>query len=160
MTTRLTVIGLVLASLVARASPTWGGTQPSPAKTNAVGAPIVKNGASLVPNVFYPLPVTSIKPKGWLRRQLEIQAHGLSGHLDEFWPDVGPTSAWLGGDGESWERGPYFLDGLVPLAYLLDDPTLIAKANKWVDWTLSHQRPDGSIGPTKNSDWWLRMVML
>lgn len=159
MTTRLAVIGLVLASLVARASPSWGGTQPLPTKTDAVGAPIVKNGASLVPNAFYLLPLTSIEPKGWLRRQLEIQAHGLSGHLDEFWPDVGPTSGWLGGDGESWERGPYFLDGLVPLAYLLDDPTLIAKASKWVDWTLSHQRPDGSIGPSKNSDWWPRMVM-
>ena len=62
-----------------------------------------------MPSAFYPLPLASIKPKGWLRRQLEIQAHGLSGHLDEFWPDLGPTSGWLGGDGESWERGPYFL---------------------------------------------------
>src|SRR5262249_18676172 len=105
MTTCSAVLGLVLASLVAHASPTWGETQPSPAKTDAVGAPIVKNGASLVPNALYLLPLTSIKPKGWLRRQLEIQAHGLSGHLDEFWPDVGPTSGWLGGDGGRWGGG-------------------------------------------------------
>ena len=57
-------------------------------------------------------------PKGWLLEQLRLQAQGLSGHLDEFWPDLGPNSAWLGGTGEGWERGPYFLDGLVPLAYL------------------------------------------
>ena len=59
-----------------------------------------------------------VMPKGWLLEQLRLQAQGLSGHLDEFWPDLGPQSAWLGGSGEGWERGPYFLDGLVPLAYL------------------------------------------
>ena len=120
----------------------------------------VKNRAPLSPNAFYALPLTSIKPKGWLRRQLQIQANGLTGHLDEFWSDVGPNSGWLGGTGESWERGPYYTDGLVPLAYLLDDPKLIAKAKLWMDWTLTHQRPDGSIGPEKNKDWWPNMVML
>src|SRR5262252_605233 len=120
----------------------------------------VKNRAPLTANVFYLLPLTSIRPKGWLRRQLQIQADGLTGHLDEFWPDVGPNSAWLGGSGEGWERGPYYLDGLVPLAYLLDDPRLIAKVRPWMEWTLTHQRPDGSIGPEKNTDWWPIMIML
>ncbi|MDQ6705191.1 MAG: glycoside hydrolase family 127 protein, partial [Acidobacteriota bacterium] len=109
---------------------------------------------------FDPLPLTSVKPRGWLLRQLKIQAAGLTGHIDEFWPDLSSNSGWLGGTGESWERGPYYLDGLVPLAYLLDDPVLIAKARKWVNWTLEHQRPDGSIGPEKNRDWWPNMVML
>jgi uncharacterized protein len=112
------------------------------------------------PAAFHLLPLTSIRPTGWLRRQLRIQADGLSGHLDEFWPDVGRQSAWLGGTGEGWERGPYFLDGLVPLAYLLDDPALIAKARPWIEWTLTHQRPDGGIGPPKNQDWWPNMIML
>ncbi len=88
----------------------------------------VKNRAPLAPNVFDPLPLGAIRPAGWLRAQLQIQANGLGGHLDETWPDVGPNSGWLGGTGESWERGPYFLDGLVPLAYLLDDARLKAKA--------------------------------
>jgi len=122
--------------------------------------PAVKNRSPLPPNAFYPLPLTSVKPKGWLERQLRIQADGLSGRLDEFWPSVGPDSGWLGGTGESWERGPYYLDGLVPLAFLLEDPKLIAKARKWVNWTLSNQRPDGSIGPVKNDDWWPLMIML
>ena len=73
------------------------------------------------------LPLGSIRPAGWLREQLLIQARGLSGHLDETWADVGPDSGWLGGGGESWERGPYYLDGLIPLAYLLDDPALKKK---------------------------------
>jgi DUF1680 family protein len=120
----------------------------------------VKNRAPLPADALYPLPLTSVKPEGWLRNQLEIQARGLSGKLDEFWPSVGPDSGWLGGKGESWERGPYYMDGLVPLAFLLKDPYLIAKAHKWVRWTLENQRPDGSIGPSSNKDWWPNMVML
>jgi len=121
---------------------------------------VVKNRSPLEPNHFYLLPLTSVTPRGWLLHQLQVQASGLSGHLDEFWPDLGPNSGWLGGTGESWERGPYFLDGLVPLAYLLDDQKLITKVRRWVDWTLEHQRPDGSMGPEKNRDWWPNMIML
>ena len=109
---------------------------------------------------FTHLPIGDIKPAGWLRRQLRIQADGLGGHLDEFWPDVGPNSGWLGGTGESWERGPYFLDGLIPLAYQLDDAALKAKAQKFVEWTLTHQAANGMIGPASNQDWWPRMVMV
>ena len=119
-----------------------------------------QNRAPLQPNAFLPLPLTSVMPKGWLLEQLRLQAQGLSGHLDEFWPDLGPNSAWLGGAGEGWERGPYFLDGLVPLAYLTKDAALIAKVRKWMDWTLDHQQPDGWLGPVKNTDWWPNYVML
>jgi hypothetical protein len=102
------VLGLLsFAAMQGRSGPS--------AQRATVAAP-VENRKPLRPIAFYSLPLTSIKPKGWLRRQLEIQAASLSGHLDEFWPDVGPNSGWLGGTGESWERGPYFLDGLVPLA--------------------------------------------
>jgi hypothetical protein len=101
-----------------------------------------------------------VRPRGWLLRQEQIQADGLTGHLDEFWSDVGPNSGWLGGTGESWERGPYYLDGLLPLAYQLNNPALITKALKWVNWTLQSQRSDGQFGPAKNDDWWPRMVML
>jgi DUF1680 family protein len=110
--------------------------------------------------VFNLLPLGSVRPKGWLKSQLEIQANGLSGHLDEMWPDVGPTSGWLGGAGESWERGPYFLDGLIPLAYLLDDERLKAKAQRFVEWALKSQTETGMFGPVSNDDWWPRMVML
>lgn len=119
-----------------------------------------RNRAPLAPNTFDPLPLGAIRPTGWLRTQLEIQANGLGGHLDETWADVGPNSGWLGGTGESWERGPYFLDGLVPLAYQLDDARLKAKAQKFIDWTLDNQQPNGMIGPHSNDDWWPRMVML
>jgi hypothetical protein len=135
----------------------------SPAAHSAsIGAPNlpIRNRPPLQPSAFSLLPLGSIRPMGWLRDQLCIQANGLGGHLDETWADVGPNSGWLGGTGESWERGPYFLDGLVPLAYLLDDSRLKQKAQKYIDWTLSHQAADGMIGPAGNNDWWPRMVML
>ncbi len=135
----------------------------------AAGEPVA-NRPPLQKGAYRLLPLASVKPEGWLRRQLETQAAGLTGHLDEFWPDLGPKSGWLGGPGESWERGPYFMDGLIPLAWLLDDPKLIAKAKRWVEWTLEHQRPDGGIGPQpgkgayaqqwQSADWWPNMVML
>src|ERR1700676_5328703 len=112
----------------------------------------VPNRAPLQRNSFSLLPLTSVKPTGWLLDQLRIQANGLSGHLDEFWPDLGNNSGWLGGTGESWERGPYFLDGLVPLAYLTGDIRLISKVKRWMDWTLDHQQPDGWLGPLNNTD--------
>jgi hypothetical protein len=130
-----------------------------PRATALPQAPI-RNRVPLAPNAFYCLPLGSIRPTGWLHRQLQIQAAGLGGHLDETWPDVGSNSGWLGGTGESWERGPYFVDGLLPLAYLLDDARLKAKAHRYIEWTLNNQASDGIIGPRSNNDWWPRMVML
>src|SRR6266568_9056594 len=94
----------------------------------------VRNRAPLQQNRFHFLPLTAIRPTGWLRQQLEVQAHGLGGHLDEVWADVGSNSGWLGGSGENWERGPYYLDGLLPLAYLLKDERLIHNVQPWIEW--------------------------
>jgi hypothetical protein len=144
------------ASLIGLCLVTTMAAQPSDASSGKV----TPNRAPLKPNAYNPLPLGAVEPQGWLRKQLELQASGLTGHLDEFWKDVGSNSGWLGGTGESWERGPYYLDGLLPLAYQLQNPALIEKAKKWVDWTLTHQRADGQIGPAGNDDWWPRMVML
>lgn len=116
--------------------------------------------AALQNDALTPLPLSAIQPKGWLRDQLKIQAKGFTGLLPEYWEPLGKNSGWLGGTGESWERGPYYLDGLIPLAYLLRDDTLIRRAQTWIEWTLSSQKPDGMFGPSSNQDWWPRMVML
>lgn len=100
---------------------------------------------------FAELPLGSIKPSGWLRSQLRLQADGLGGHLDEFWPDI-KDSAWIGGKAEGWERTPYWLDGAIPLAYLLDDARLKAKVKRYVDTILDRQAPDGWLGPVGDND--------
>ncbi|NII53287.1 beta-L-arabinofuranosidase domain-containing protein [Luteibacter sp. SG786] len=123
-------------------------------------SPAVFPPAALAPQPFQLLPAGSIRPTGWLKRQLEVQAEGLGGRVDETWPDLGPNSGWLGGKGESWERGPYFVDGLLPLAWQLDSPELKAKAQRFIEWTLENPWPNGMFGPKSNDDWWPRMVML
>src|SRR5881227_2529998 len=108
-------VGLVAASVAGRAA--QGEDQPT---------------KSLRPFAFQPLPLGQIKPSGWLLNQLKTQAAGLGGHLDEFWPDV-RDSAWVGGKAEGWERGPYWLDGFIPLAVALDDAALKDRAQRWID---------------------------
>ena len=87
-----------------------------------------------------------IKPDGWLKRQLEIQANGLSGNLHKIWPDI-RDSAWIGGKCEGWERVPYWLDGFIPLAYLLENEEMIATVKKYIDAIVSSQEADGWICP-------------
>ena len=91
---------------------------------------------------------SSTKPSstGWLQRQLRIQADGLTGHLDEFWPDVA-RSQWFGGDAEGWERAPYWLDGAIPLAWQLDDAALKTRITRYLEHIVTHQRADGWFAP-------------
>ena len=93
----------------------------------------------------------SIRPDGWLRRQLEIQAEGLSGNLDKMWAPV-RDSAWIGGSSDGWELVPYWLDGFIPLAYLLDDDDKKKRAKKYIDAILASQRKDGWICPCKTRE--------
>jgi hypothetical protein len=105
--------------------------------------------SKLAPCAYQPLPLGEIRPQGWLLNQLRIQADGLSGHLDEFWPDI-KDSGWIGGKAEGWERAPYWLDGVVPLAFLLADPNLTEKVTRWMDYILTHQQDDGWLGPKQS----------
>jgi len=110
-----------------------------------------------------PLKLGEIKPTGWLRNQLITQANGLSGHLDEFWPDI-KDSGWIGGNAESWERFPYWLDGVVPLAVLIDSPVLIQKVENHIEYILDHQQDDGWLGPilkkrSHRYDTWPNMIL-
>jgi len=121
------------------------------------------NKTPLKQEVYVQLPIGSIKAKGWLLKQLEQQRDGATGMAEELYPEkdnLGKSTDWLGGDGNSWERVPYYVKGLVALAYTLDDAALKAKAQKYIDWTLNNQQPNGFFGPPKMKDWWPRMPMM
>lgn len=104
--------------------------------------------------------------EGWLKDQLELQLNGITLKLDEVWGSVSEYSEWLGGTENSWERPPYWLDGLVPLVYELKNEEGIEKAKKWVEWTIKSQRKNGDFGPTYRIDgfdktlFWPKFVML
>lgn len=129
--------------------------------------------APLHQNPYLELPLGAIKPQGWLREMLVRQKTGATGNLDKLYPLVmNSRNGWLGGDGDQWERGPYWIDGLLPLAYILDDKELIAKTKPWVEWAINSQQPDGYFGPStdytyergiqrdNSRDWWPKMVVL
>ena len=116
--------------------------------------------SNLQESAFETLRLKDIHPQGWLEKQHIVQKEGLTGHIEEIWEDLGPNSGWLGGEGECWERGPYYLDGLIPLAYLLRDESLKQKAQKWIEWMLESQTDEGFFGPFNNNDWWPRTVAL
>ena len=97
-------------------------------------------------NKYSFLKPADLTPTGWLYNQLKTEADGLSGNLDKIWPDV-RDSRWIGGSCEGWERVPYWLDGFVPLAYLLRDDDRIARAKKYIDAILAGQCEDGWICP-------------
>ncbi|KAG7098133.1 hypothetical protein E1B28_000103 [Marasmius oreades] len=106
----------------------------------------------LAPLKFNPLPLGSVKPTpdSWLFAQLKAQADGLHGHLQDFWPFV-KTSNWIGGKDDYSdlnEAGAYWLNGVVPAAFQLNDQRLMDSVNSWVDYILSHQGSDGWLGPT------------
>lgn len=100
---------------------------------------------------FRPYTAKELSAKGWLLRQLTIQADGLSGNLDKVWPDI-RDSKWIGGDQEGWERVPYWLDGFIPLAWLLDNEDMKKRAAKYVDATLERQQEDGWICPCEDDE--------
>jgi DUF1680 family protein len=136
----------------------------------------LQNRLPLKPRPYLELPIGAIKPKGWILEIMQSMKKGMAGKLDELYPTVlGPRNGWLGGDGDVWERGPYWLDGLLPLAYILDDEELKNKVKPWIEWSINNQMSDGYFGPippekepvpepglqrNRARDWWPKMVML
>lgn len=138
-----------------------------------VCSPYQNNRYPLQMKPYLELPLGTIKPAGWLQEQLVRMSQGMTGNLDKVYEHVmGSRNGWLGGDGDVWERGPYWIDGLLPLAYILNDKALIEKVKPWVEWTLASQKSDGYFGPDtdraperglqrdNSHDWWPKMVML
>ncbi|MCK5271021.1 MAG: glycoside hydrolase family 127 protein [Sedimentisphaerales bacterium] len=114
----------------------------------------VSNRAPLLASSFVKLPIGAIKPKGWVRRQLELQAEGFVGRLTEISRFLTKeNNAWLSPKGEGkhpWEEMPYWLKGFGDLGYVLGDERIIKETRIWIEGALNSQREDGYFGPRAN----------
>jgi len=129
------------------------------------------NHPPLTPSSFMKLPIGAIKPAGWLRKQLELQADGFSGHLTEISGFLKKKdNAWLSPEGEGhsgWEEVPYWLKGFGDLGYILGNQRIINEARQWIEAAIASQTDVGYFGPRSNlthlkgkSDLWPNMIML
>lgn len=109
-------------------------------------------------------PITSIKPHGWLRRYLELQAEGLTGHLEAAgfpfneiswnrFDDLDAETGWA-----KYEQTGYWADGMERCAELLGNRKLKAKVTESIDYVLENSDTDGYLGPKfmKKTDGWNR----
>ncbi len=128
----------------------------------------VSNKAPLTREYFAKLPVTAFKPGGWLKKQLELQRDGLTGHLGEISIWLSKTdNAWLNKEGigkHGWEELPYWLKGYANIGYMLEDKQMIKEAKFWIDFVLNNQRENDDFGPMAlpkgKRDLWTNMPML
>ena len=118
----------------------------------------------VTPFMFSPLPLGSIAPLGWMSDQMNLMADGLAGHEKDFYHYVNDSS-WLGGSSEYSplnEGFPYWFNGIVPLAYGVNDTRVKGQVYDALDYVLDHQQADGWLGPeTTNStrDLWARFPL-
>lgn len=139
-------------------------------RIDVANAHYISNRAPLAPGAFIKLPVGAVQARGWLRRCLELQARGVTGHLGELSPWLEKEgNAWLAPDGLGewgWEEVPYWLKGYGNIGYLLGDEAMIAEARTWIEAALRSQRSDGNFGPVRffeddgSQDFWANMIML
>ena len=81
------------------------------------------------PQAFAPLSLGAVTPSSWLADQLQLQANGLARHLSHFYANI-ESSVWVvrKSDTALHERGPYWLNGIVPLARLMCNMNCTSKA--------------------------------
>lgn len=135
----------------------------------------VSNRAPLTSTPLVPLPLKAIVPRGWLARQLGLQADGFHGHFEEISPFLKKEkNSWLDPEGQGdhgWEEVPYWLKGFAHDAYLLRREDQIKEAQVWIEGALASQQSDGWFGPRKakptvrstvegERDLWPNMIML
>lgn len=143
--------------------------------TNSINDFYVSNREPLLPSPFIKLSIGSIEPRGWVRKQVKLQANGFHGHLTEISGFLKKeNNAWLNPEGvgeHGWEEVPYWLKGFSNAAYVLSDEKMIAEAKIWIEGALNSRKPDGWFGPDRarsgaatalkgRADLWPNMIML
>lgn len=123
----------------------------------------VSNRNPLSVNPLVKLPIGAVEPRGWLLAQLQLMRDGFTGRLAELSRFLGRDSGWITLKGAGWEEVPYWLKGYGDLGYILKDRDIRQEAERWLNYALKSQQPDGFFGPADNrahGDLWPNMVML
>lgn len=108
------------------------------------------------------LKLGTVHPRGWLLEQLKRNKEGIGGHLPELEPRMigtpyttRETEPYWGEERKAgWgaEISGNYWNGLIELAYTLDDEELKMKARKWVEEMLKNRKDDGYLGTYTDSD--------
>lgn len=126
---------------------------------------VIINVSLVVQPIYQPLTLGSIQPRGWLKEQLNLEATGLAGDMFEFYRFVN-NSKWIGGKSEYSvlnEASPYWFNGLVPLAFGLNDTRIKGQVKHYLDYVLDHQQSDGWLGfetTRQTRGLWARCLLL
>lgn len=124
-----------------------------------------------LPVMLHPLPLHSVKPLGWLEREVRKNLNGFTGQLEQLAPDLLVEDQLYGkqrlskqtpiknlgalGEAGDWqvqylwwnsETQSNWLDGWLRSAILLDDTTSLSKAEHLVARFLESQDEDGYLG--------------
>ena len=102
--------------------------------------------------VFQPVPLRELRPGGWLTDFLQLQASGLTGHIEAsglpyghvYWGRAVHSGEWW-----PYEQTAYWIEGALKGGYLLGEEALYQRAAAEVTGALEHAAPDGFIGPER-----------
>lgn len=108
-------------------------------------------------SLYTSIPLSQIRPAGWLMEFLKRQCSGITGHpqasgypLDHtFWNKptqpldiLDPGMAWW-----PYEQTAYWVDGALKTGFLAGDESVYAMARSVIDQAIQQAAPDGFIGP-------------
>ncbi len=105
-----------------------------------------------------------IRPDAWMKRFLETQLEGMTGHIEKAgfpfdrvkWGEAdyreeGANPGWW-----VYEQTAYWVDGLTRCALLLEEPQYLEQAKEMIFAVLTHADADGYLGPEflkENKPW-------
>ena len=138
---------------------------PSPARAAPANP---QNRAPLAPAAFLRLAPGAVRARDWLQIQLDRQVNGLCGRFSEVSHFLDyDNSGWIHPNLGGGEEVPYWLRGLVDLAYVTGHAGTIALAHRWINGVLATQAGDGWFGPAPlrsavngHADVWPHLPML
>lgn len=101
---------------------------------------------------FYALQIGDVKPKGWLKDQMDAFVSNFISETNSSWSKVNNT-LWTGGKGDYGYEGLSYVNGVLKLAYQTDNVDLKRRFKPWIDGIMATGKPNGDFGKEEDGDW-------